>query len=232
MNETIPLRPVTSSARRFARALLTDEPPEGHPFVAALFDGSLPREVALAAALDVGHVVACFPRFLAAVLANVEDWRDRMELVENLYEEHGALQPSRVHEVTYRGFLETLGLDARAIDAHSPSLGVVVYRRAVLDLCRNGRVAESLGALGVIEEIVARVSVAVRRWASLHAPGREHHFSVHETLDLRHADELYALAEPHHRRDPAAVELGMRLGHYHHLRLYGDVAASAGWKSG
>ena len=214
-------------AKTFATALLAAERPEDHPFVRAMFDGSLPLEVAQRTALEIAHVVACFPRFLAAVIANIDDHRERMLLVDNLYEEHGRMDPSHVHEVTYRGFLRELGLDDARAAAHRPGLGVIVYNRAMLDLCRTQRVPEALGALGVVEEIVARASVGVRRYAAhRRAASDEAHFSVHETLDLRHADELYDLAEPHWARgDDEAVRLGMRLGHRYHLRLYTDVLA-------
>lgn len=215
-----------ATAKSFAAALFAAAPPEDHPFVRAMNDGTLPLELARRAALDIGAVVACFPRFLAAVIANIADHRERMVLVDNLYVEHGAMNPAHVHEVTYRGFLRQLGLDDDAIAGHEPGLGVVVYNRAMLDLCRAQPVAEALGALGVVEEVVARVSVAVRRYVQrLEGPMEEAHFSVHETLDLRHADEIYDLVEPFYANGArAAVERGMRLGHYYHLRLYSDVA--------
>lgn len=219
--------PLCDTARATARSFFAAAPIEAHPFLRALRDGSLTPAEARHAALDLAHVVAAFPRFLAGLIANVPSWTERMDLVENLYEEHGRMDPKRVHEVTYRDFLATLGLDEPTIAAHRPSLGVIVYVRAMSELCSRGRVAEALGALAVIEEIVARASVSVRTWASVHAPAREHHFSVHETLDLQHADELFALCEPHFVHDAEAVRHGMELGRYYHARLYDDVWAAA-----
>lgn len=219
----------TKTAKAFAMELFSSAPPEAHPLVVAMNEGTLPLDQARHVALAIGDVVACFPRFLAAVIANIEDHRDRMELVENLYQEHGAMNPDKVHLVTYHGFLGTLGITDDEIASHTPGTSALSYNRAVMSLCRDQPVAEALGALGVIEEIVARVSLAVSRYAALvvNEAKSEEHFSLHQTLDLEHADEIYALCEPHFVRDPDAVTRGMRLGHRYHLGLYCDVLADA-----
>ena len=217
-----------NTAKSFATRLLSQEAPEDHPFYRAMKDGSLSLEKAQQAALEIRHVVAHFPRFLAALIANIPDYRERMDLVENLYYEHGKMNESEVHEVTYRRFLHSLDISEEAIEAHEPGLPALVYTRAVHDLCLHQEIAEGFGAIGVIEEIVARVSIAVSHYAARHLGqvGPDDHFGLHEVLDVTHADEIYALAEPYYKgTGRQAVERGMRLGHYYHLRLYSDIMA-------
>jgi len=219
---------ITTKAR--ATTQLAANRPEDHPFVRAMREATLTPAQAKAAALEIRHVVAAFPRFLAALIAQIPAHPERMVLVENLFHEHGAMNASRVHEVTYRGFLTQLGLTAAEIDAHRPGLAATVYVRALLDLSGRGPITEALGALGVIEEIVARVSVAVRQYGQHTQAGAESHFSVHEVLDVRHADELYELCDTYLASGDAesvaeSVARGLALGHYYHLRLYTDVAS-------
>lgn len=219
------------TAKALASSIINSAPPESHPFVAGLAAGTLPLTTARATALEIGHVVAAFPRFLAAALANIPRWDRRMLLVENLFEEHGGLDASKVHEVTYRQLVAALGVPEAVQRDHRPGLGATVYVRAVMDVCLHQPTAEALGALGVIEEVVARASLAVgtylRRLDRDGACG-DTHFTVHETLDLQHADEIYGLAQHHiDSGERESVERGMRLGHYYHLRLYSDVLAAA-----
>ena len=53
------------------------------------------------------------PRFLAALLTSIPDYRMRMPLVENLFEEHGRMSEKARPVETYRDFLKSLGLSAK-----------------------------------------------------------------------------------------------------------------------
>jgi pyrroloquinoline-quinone synthase len=215
--------------RTAARQLFERDPIERHPLFVELGAGRLSVDRVRVIALQIHHVVDHFPRLLAALLANLADYRMRMPLVENLFEEHGRMDPARVHVVTYGTFLDGLGIDRRAIAESRPAIPVLAYNRAVLDLCLHQPHAEGLGALGVIEEIVARVSPVVARHVRTMrgADGSLGHFSDHEVLDLSHADEIYELASRAVAlgEDREAVVRGMRLGWYYHRRLYSDLLA-------
>jgi pyrroloquinoline quinone (PQQ) biosynthesis protein C len=224
LREESPVAPF-EAVKAAARADFARRPIERHALFAQLARDALSPEQARAIALDIHHVVAHFPRFLSAVLTSLEDHRLRMQLVENLYNEHGAMDPARVHVVTYRTFLRELGLGDAAIDAHAPALGAVVYVRAVLALCQREVPAEALAALAVIEEVVARVSPLVGRWGARHGAHDASHFGVHEELDLTHADELYELAARFWSDNEPAVRRGLALGAYYQRRLYSDLLA-------
>ena len=203
---------------------------EQHVLFRLLDDDRLTQEEAAAVGLEIFHVVDAFPRFLAALLANLADYRERMNLVENLYAEHGRLRAEHVHVVTYRHFLHALGLDDTRIDHSRPGVAALAYVRAMLALCARAEPAEALGALGVIEETVARVSPIVGRYGQRrvgNARGLGSHFSVHETLDLSHADEIYQLAASACARGgQQSVLQGIALGFYYQTRLYTDLVAS------
>lgn len=214
--------------RTEARTVFERDPIEAHPLFRYMSEGSLGEEATRSIALDVFHVVDAFPRFLAALIAQIHDYRLRMELVENLYCEHGSMDPAEIHVVTYRSFLHALGIEDAAIDGSVPGIPATVYVRAVLDLCARAPVVEALAAMGVIEEIVARVSPIVGRFGARRASaGTGSHFSVHETLDFSHADELYALAERAASPErPREVARGLELGWYYQRRLYDDLVAT------
>jgi pyrroloquinoline quinone (PQQ) biosynthesis protein C len=212
--------------RAAARKLFETDPIERHPLFVELERGGLSIDAMRTVALQIHHVVDHFPRLLAAMLANMPDYRMRMPLVENLVEEHGRMDVSRVHVETYRAFLEGLGIDREALARSRPAICVLAYDRALFDLCVHHPRAEGLGALGVVEEIVARVSPVVAR-SVRSANASLGHFADHEVLDLSHADEIYELAAREAAEHLPLVIQGMRLGWYYHRRLYTDLLAMA-----
>jgi pyrroloquinoline-quinone synthase len=215
------------AVRDRARARFREAPVEALPLFAPFITGKLAPEQALRVAQEMHAVVEAFPRFLAALLANDLDSELRDTIVDNLYEEQGRMDKTAVHLTTYRALLAMLGDAAPHIRIGRPCVGVVAYVRAVLDLCARGPVAEGAAALAIIEDHVARASLVIGRWiAREHPTARERHFRVHEALDLRHADELYALAAHYWERDRRSdVEQGLAMGTYLHRRLWADVHA-------
>jgi pyrroloquinoline quinone (PQQ) biosynthesis protein C len=216
--------------KHLTSTLFASQRVEQHALFRLLESDRLTPEEARAIGLDIFHVVDAFPRFLAAVLTHIADYRERMQLVENLYAEHGRMRAEHAHVVTYRSFLHALGISDARIDESKPGLAAQAYVRALLALCGREEPAEALGALGVIEEIVARVSPIVGRYGTGRLRSGESlgsHFSLHEALDLSHADEIYELAARASARGcEEDVRRGIALGFYYQTRLYTDLVES------
>jgi pyrroloquinoline quinone (PQQ) biosynthesis protein C len=215
-----------SAVKDLAKSVFASRPIEQHPMLVALQCGGLALPQVQHIALQIFHVVDHFPRLLSALATNMPDWRSRLTVVENLWEEHGRKDPALVHVETYKHFLASIGIDATRTAASRPSTPATAYNRALRDLCLNYPYAEGIGALGVVEEIVARASPIVARYAIAKqgvAKEKLVHFADHETLDVAHANEFYELAAPEMASSRDAVERGMRLGYYYHSRLYTDL---------
>jgi pyrroloquinoline-quinone synthase len=212
--------------KRLTEQLFQTNDVERHPLFQHMVQQRFSPEQAKQAALQIYHVVEHFPRFLAAILTNIPDYRLRMPLVENLFEEHGRMNMNLVHLETYRQFLHGIGVTAEEIARSEPIVPVLAYNRAVTDLCLHYPFPEGLAALGVIEEIVARVSPIVGRYA-LARYGEEPslaHFTDHEKLDVTHANEIYEVAaQLYEGENRPLIERGLQLGMYYHTRLYTDI---------
>jgi pyrroloquinoline quinone (PQQ) biosynthesis protein C len=200
---------------------------ETHPLFQALANPAASVAQRAFMALQIYHVVRCFPRFLAAMVSNLEELGDRMPLVENLLEEHGHLDPAKAHVQSYLEFLARQGIPETWIKASKPIAPVVAYNRAVLDLCARQHPLEGLAALGVIEDVVARVSPIVTA-LSVPAEQRGDFFDEHAALDIGHAIELYELVVPHYAENAARIDLGLELGLYYHAGMYEAIARAAG----
>ncbi|WP_010283578.1 TenA family transcriptional regulator [Bacillus timonensis] len=203
---------------------------EEHPLFVALNNGVLSYVQRKEIALQIYHVVLYFPRFLSAILTNMSDYRMRMPLVENLFEEHGKMNEKYVHSETYKQFLKGIGISEEEINESEPSISVIAYNRGLTDLCLHYHYLEGLSALGVIEEIVARVSPMVGQFAKSNY-GSENkslvHFTDHEVLDVQHANEIYeVVALSYEGEQRQIIERGLKLGFYYHSRMYTDILES------
>ncbi|MEJ8544791.1 TenA family transcriptional regulator [Brevibacillus borstelensis] len=212
--------------KQLAANLFSQAAVELHPLFEALRSRELGPDQAKEAALQTYHVVHHFPRFLSAILTKMPDYRLRMPLVENLFEEHGRMNTAHVHLETYKQFLRGIGVSEEELAQSQPCIGVIAYNRAVTDLCLHYPYPEGLAALGVIEEIVARVSPLVGAYASAEYGNKTDlaHFTDHETLDVTHANEIYEVVScVYAGENKRLVEQGMQLGMYYHTRLYADI---------
>jgi pyrroloquinoline-quinone synthase len=207
--------------------LFSGQPIEQHPFFTAIQRGRLSERQIKEAALQIYHVVLYFPRFLSAILTNIPDYQTRMPLVENLFEEHGKMKEPFVHSETYRNFLLGIGLTETEIRKSEPNIPVIAYNRAIVDLCLHHPFLEGLSALGVIEEIVARVSPIVGQFARIEYGSNKDelkHFTDHETLDVVHANEIYEVISKYYfGNHKPLIHRGLKLGMYYHRRLYTDI---------
>lgn len=209
-------------------ALFGRQPIERHPLFALLASETTTDRQRAFVALQIYHVVSCFPRFLAALIGNLEDLGARLPLVGNLLEEHGNLDPAKAHVQSYVEFMTVRGIPTDAIRASRPIAPVIAYNRAVLDLCGRRDPLEGLAAMGVIEDIVARVSPIVNGLFAPRSTPSQDFFDDHEQLDVGHAVEIYELVAPHYHGDgKARIDLGLELGLYYHAGMYEDVARAA-----
>ncbi|MFS0862462.1 TenA family transcriptional regulator [Fredinandcohnia sp. 179-A 10B2 NHS] len=213
--------------KRVTEAMFEAEKIEEHPLFVALKNDEFSEQQRKDIALQIYQVVLYFPRFLSAILTNMSDYRMRMPLVENLFEEHGKMNEKYVHSVTYKEFLKGIGVSDSEIEESEPIIPVIAYNRALTDLCLHYHYLEGLAALGVIEEIVARVSPIVGQFAK-HNYGSENkslvHFTDHEVLDVQHANEIYeVVATKYEGECKQLIERGLQLGMYYHSKMYTDI---------
>lgn len=223
------------SIQKKAQEIILKNEIETHPLFKGLLNDSFTPSQIESIGLEIFQVVLVFPRFLSAMITRIDDYKLRMDLVENLFEEHGRMKIDKVHSETYITFLKKIGLDENTILNSKPNLPTIVYTRGILNLCLNENILEGLAALAVIEEIVARVSITTGKFArkySGHEKGHVDHFSDHEVLDLAHSREIYQIvalyAESQKGKVPQqelerSILLGIELGCYYQKSLYTDI---------
>lgn len=223
------------SIQKKAQEIILRNEIETHQLFRGLLNDSFNSSEIESIGLEIFQVVLVFPRFLSAMITRIEDYKLRMDLVENLFEEHGRMKIEKVHSETYINFLKKIGLNEQTILNSRPNLPAIVYTRGILNLCLHENILEGLAALAVIEEIVARVSITTGKFArkfSAQEKGHVDHFSDHEVLDLAHSREIYQIVAHYAESQKDRVSkqelersilLGLELGCYYQKSLYTDI---------
>lgn len=228
-----------SQVLRRAEATLARVDFARNAYLRALADGSMSLQAFQATQEQFFFAVEFFSRPLAALVARIPEPGQRLDVLHNLLEEHGELDPTRFHVTTFRAFLERIGVDPARLLTLAVWPEVRAFNSVLLTACVHDELEVGVGCLGIVEQGFASISAAIGRavvergWVPA---GRLVHYRLHEEVDERHAAELYRVIEPSWDEGPRRagalprryyVEQGLELGAYVFDRLYRDLWARA-----
>jgi len=202
-----------------------------NPYLEGLTDGTMTRECFRRTQEQFFFAVTFFPRPMAALVGRIPDPRQRLDILQNLVEEHGEFQEQFFHHTTFQDFLRTLGslpekLDSLPVWPELRAFNSVLTASCVLDELEVG-----VACMGIIEYAFAGISAAIgtavvqRGWV---ATDRLVHYKLHAEIDECHAEEFFAVIEPLWDDDRRRyyIEQGLELGAYIFDRLYRDMYAA------
>lgn len=210
--------------------VLSAHRPDDNPYFVALDDGTFSKDDFLETQIQFYFAVIFFSRPMAAVAAKIPDAALRLEVVRNVWEEHGEGNASIAHGATFSELLSRLGgigeadIARRALWPEVRAFNTALVGAAVLD-----EHIVSVGMMGMIERMFADLSARLGRgivrrgWLE---EERMIHYALHEELDVKHAEDFFAILRPTWSARPADryyVEQGIRLGAYVFDRLYRDL---------
>ncbi len=216
-------------------SVLAETPIDRNPYLASLADGSLSREDFLETQAQFYYAVVFFSRPMAALVAKIPTAGLRVEILRNVWEEHGEGDLSHRHGATFLELLNRLGgltqadVEARALWPEVRAFNAVLAGTCMLDDWEVGA-----GMLGMIERMFSTISARIGRGITARGfltTERLIHYKLHEELDVRHSDDFFAALRPTFESGPRGrqlVEQGLRLGAYVFDRLYRDLFAARG----
>lgn len=213
--------------------ILDELAPWNNPYFRALRDGRFSRDDFVETQVQFFYAVVFFSRPMAAVAAKIPNAKMRVEVLRNVWEEHGEGDASRMHGETFKLFLERVGgltleeIESRALWPELRAFNTALSGCCVLDDWEIG-----VGCLGMIERMFSDISrwigtsVVERGWLERE---RMVHYDLHEELDVRHSDDFFDVARTAWDRGepgPYLVEQGLRLGGYLFDQLYRGLYAA------
>ena len=197
------------------------------PYFEDLRAGCMARDDFVETQVQFYYAVVFFSRPMAVLGARIPSPELRIEVMRNVWEEHGEGNPAGFHATTFRDFLMRLdGIDLAAIETHVLWPEVRAFNTALSGCALLDDWEVGTACFAMIE----RMFVDASSWiaTALSEQGwlpRDQivHYAVHETLDVKHADDFIQVL--HAGTDGSVqaqrlIEQGLRLGGYLFRTLY------------
>lgn len=182
------------------RRLVLEHGAINNPYLDRFRSGEITDEELREFAVEFYNFARFFPQILVAQLVNTEDEQIADELTKVLYSELGDGETRRRHELLYRDFLRSLGIDVHAAMTRPMLLPTRAYIEGMERLYSDSNHSKALGAAFGLE------NMAITMWDHL-IPGLTHlRSSRHPTMDLTYFTFHRALEQSHEDAMEHAVQ--------------------------
>lgn len=209
------------------RTILDETDYANNPFFVALRDGSFEKEDFVETQIQFFVAVVFFSRPMAAVAAKVPDARQRVEILRNVWEEHGEGSTSSQHGETFLVLLDRLaGISEEDVDRRVLWPELRMFNTTLTGACVMDEYLVGVGVMGMVERMFADISawigqaLVARGWLT---PETLIHYNLHAELDIKHSDDFFDVLRPAWTASPENryyIEQGLRLGAHSFNTLY------------
>lgn len=210
--------------------ILEDSNFRANPFFIALREGNFSKDDFIETQIQFFFAVVFFNRPMAALAAKIPTAQLRLEVLRNVWEEHGEGNSQNMHSETFMEFLKRLG-NILPVDIECRALWpeIRAFNTTLTGCCALDEYLTGVGVMGIIERMFAEISswignqIVNRGWI---AQSSLIHYTLHEELDIKHSQDFFDVLEYSWEKSPEdqyAIEQGLRLGAYIFNRLYEDL---------
>ncbi len=192
---------------------------ERNPYFVNLKEGDFSKEDFIETQTQFFFAVIFFSRPMAALAAKIPTPELRLEILRNVWEEHGEGDADRVHGSTFVEFLNRIGgLKQEDIEARKLWPEVRIFNTTLTGACVLDEYMVGVGMMGIIERMFSSISnwigrdVVDRGWLPAE---RMMHYNLHEEIDIKHSQDFFdVVSKPWNQSDVDRyyIEQGLLLG--------------------
>ena len=204
-----------------------------NPYFVDLRDGRFAKEDFIETQIQFYFCVVFFPRPLSALAAKIPTHQKRLEILRNVWEEHGDGQEKDFHGSTFLKFLDRLeNISVEDIQKRKLWPEVRSFNTTLIGSCVLDEFIVGSALLGMIEKMFSEISslignaVVKNEWLKKKSMI---HYNLHKDLDVKHSQDFFdVLEESWNESDENKylIEQGLRLGAYSFDQLYRGLHAS------
>lgn len=184
-----------------------------------LHSGELSKEDFVETQIQFFNAVVFFSRPMAAVAAKIPTPQLRVEIVRNVWEEHGEGEARSVHGVTFLEFLSRLdNITREEVDQRKLWPEVRIFNTTLSGVCVLDHYLVGVGVMGIIERMFSDISGIIGRGIvsrGFLTEDRLTHYTTHEELDIRHSKDFFDVLTPSWEANPRSryfIEQGLTMG--------------------
>lgn len=173
-------------------------PLERHPFLRRFAAGEFEQDAIRWWAIKMLPGSNRFNQAFLKVTARIDDYRMRTLLLNNVYSEHGNLNPDEAHVALFMRFMRGIGCSRVDVHEDDGAFRVPELRFKRFEIQDNEPIIWSLGRFAAIERILPGVFTMYIQGLRKIFPGLDEHaieyFPIHCELDPEHTDQLLEAA--------------------------------------
>ena len=190
-----------------------------NPYFVNLREKTFEREDFIETQIQFFYAVIFFSRPMAALAAKIPTPELRLEVLRNVWEEHGEGSLAHGHGKTFLDFLKRLG-NITEDDVYLRGLwaDVRIFNTTLSGVSVLDDFIIAVGVLGMIERMFSDISAWIGQgviengWL---AAGEMIHYKLRQELDIKHSEDFFKILEIPFQKSAEnryLVEQGLRLG--------------------
>lgn len=200
-----------------------------NPYFLALEDQSFQKEDFLETQIQFFFAVAFFSRPMSALAGKIPNTELRLNIVRNVFEEHGEGDPNGFHENTFKRLLTRLGISEEEMMKRTLWPEVRTFNTLLTGVCVMDSYLVGVSVLGIIERMFSEISAWIGQgilqngWLE---PNQIIHYSLHEKLDLQHSEEFFEILQKPWQENESNryfIRQGLLMGAYVFNQLYAGL---------
>jgi hypothetical protein len=191
-----------------------------NPYFVYIDSGLFDKNDFLETQIQFYFAVIFFSRPMATLAAKIPTPELRMEVLRNVWEEHGEGDAQLVHGATFVELLSRLdnSITQKEINTRSLWPEVRIFNTTLIGSCALDDYLIGAGVMGIIERMFSDISTVLgkgivrRGWLP---PESMIHYNIHEELDIKHSQDFFNVLESSWKRgaqDRYHIEQGLRMG--------------------
>lgn len=223
------LNNLDSTLFNYVDSLLEDIDFKSNSYFSALQDKKFDKEDFIETQIQFYTIAKFFPRFLLELVNKLPDSDLRLNIIENLYEDHCQGISKDISNNTFLSFLNNLGVSKQDIEKHQLWPETRMFIMSAWGTCALDDKLIAAALLGTIEYMFLYISstledyVLKNNWLS-----KEHlgYYTCHENLDKKHAKDFFDLVSKSweiSEEERYYIKQGINLGAYSLNLLFNEL---------
>ncbi|MDZ5762800.1 Iron-containing redox enzyme family protein [Candidatus Cyrtobacter comes] len=183
----------------------------------SLHNGSFEKEDFVETQIQFFFAVIFFSRPLAALAAKIPSPELRMEVLRNVWEEHGEGDLTKIHGNTFIEFLSRLhGISLNEINKKALWPEIRIFNTCLIGVCVLDDYKIASAMVGMIErmfcEISSLIAGGIVRNGWIKAENMIH-YDLHSALDIKHSQDFFdVISNSYTGNNKYYIEQGLKLG--------------------
>jgi len=212
----------------YIKNLKDNTPLNDELYFKSLVSGNMSFEVFKKSQTNFYSAVCYFSRPLFMLCSRIDSYSERLNILENIFDEHGNGDVKKSHGKTYKQYLINLGVKEHKIKKNEFHISVKNFFSKVDNIVSNDDPQKAIAMYGIIEDRYTIISSIIAKtllknnWLD---ESKLAHYLVHEEIDMYHSKLFYDLIQKKwlNRSSNIQIKEGLNLGNELILKLFNEL---------